>query len=136
MPWVMDCSIAAALGLPDELSDTAEAFFPILSRDDVWVPSLWWHEIGNVLIAARGRERITDNDASALMQLYGALPLHTDTAYGPSLMERVHRLATCHGLSAYDAAYLELAERRQAGLATLDAGLRKAASDCGVPIFS
>ncbi len=135
MPWVMDCSIAAALGLPDENSAVAEAFLPIMQHEDVWVPSLWWHEIGNVLIAARRRGRITDNDASGLMHLYGSLPVLTDSAHGSDLMERVHRLAMDYKLSAYDAAYLELAERRQAGMATLDAGLHRAAQACGVKVF-
>jgi len=135
MPWVMDCSIAAALGLPDENSATAEAFLSVMQLEKVWIPTLWWHEIGNVLIAARRRGRITDNDTSGLMQLYGALPVHTDTAYGSDLMERVHCLAMNYKLSAYDAAYLELAERKQAGMATLDTGLHKAARACGVKVF-
>jgi len=135
MLWVMDCSVAAALGLPDENSVIAEAFLLAIHNEDVWVPSLWWYEIGNVLIAARRRDRITDNDASGLMQLYGALPVRTDTSHDSDLMERVHRLAINYKLSAYDAAYLELAERKQAGLATLDTGLHKAAQACGVEVF-
>jgi predicted nucleic acid-binding protein len=131
----MDCSIAAALGLPDESSPLADAFLLQGKSDDIWVPSLWWHEIGNVLVSARRRERLCDNNVSGLIQLYGDLPIHTDTAYGTGLMERIHRLATTYKLSAYDAAYLELAERKQAGLATLDAKLLQAARDCGVEIF-
>ena len=46
-----------------------------------------------------------------------------------------HLLASQHNLSAYDAAYLELALRHQAPLATLDANLRKAANKINVPIF-
>jgi len=133
--WVMDCSIAAALGLPDESSSVADAFLLRMSNDDVWVPSLWWHEIGNVLASAKRRERISDNDASGLMQLYGDLPIRTDTASGSDLLQRVHRLSIIYKLSAYDAAYLELAERKQAGLATLDVKLLQAAKDCGVKVF-
>jgi len=136
MPWVMDCSIAAALGLPDENSEKADSFLQQITSEEVWVPSLWWHEISNVIISARRRKRITDNDASGLMRLYGALPVHTDVAHGPELLERIHRLAMSYSLSAYDAAYLELAERKQAGIATLDAGLRKAAQTCGVSLFA
>jgi len=135
MPWVMDCSVAAALGLPDENSASAEAFLPVMQQEDVWVPSLWWHEIGNVLMAAKRRGRITDSDSAGLMRLYGSLPVHTDTAHGSDLMERAHRLAMDYKLSAYDATYLELAERKQAGMATLDAGLHEAAHACGVKVF-
>jgi len=136
MPWVMDCSIAAALGLPDEQSAHADSFLQEITKEEIWVPSLWWHEIGNVIISARRRMRITDNDASGLMQLYATLPVHTDVAHGSELMERAHRLAMSYNLSAYDAAYLELAERKQAGIATLDAGLTKAAQTCGVSLFA
>jgi len=131
----MDCSIAAALGLPDEQSQVAEAFLIAMPASEIWVPSLWWHEIGNVIASAKRRKRITDNDTTGLVQLYGELPLHTDTAHGDQFVERVLRLTTSFDLSAYDAAYLELAERKRAGLATLDKRLREAAADSGVEVF-
>ena len=131
----MDCSLAAALGLPDERSELAEAFLQGVGKYEVWVPSLWWHEIGNVIVTARRRGRISEADAVALFSLYGAMPLRTDSAQGAGFLERVHHLGIVHGLSAYDAAYLELAERRRAGLATLDAGLRGAAEECGITVF-
>jgi len=106
-----------------------------MTNDDIWVPSLWWHEIGNVVVSAKRRGRISDNDTSGLIALYGELPVNTDTASGSGLMERVHRLSITYQLSAYGAAYLELAERKQAGLATLDNKLLQAAMDCGVEVF-
>ncbi len=135
MLWIMDCSMAAALSLPDEHSNTADAFLLKMSADEVWVPSLWWHEIGNVLVSTKRRGRINDNDTSELIALYGDLPIHTDAASGSDLMERTHRLSMTYKLSAYDAAYLELAERKQAGLATLDQKLQQAAKHCGVDTF-
>ncbi len=136
MPWIMDCSIAAAMGLPDESSAIADAFLLQMENHNIWVPSLWWHEVGNVIVSARRRNRISDNDASGLIQLYGNLPVSTDTASGSGLMERIHRLSITYQLSAYDAAYLELAERKQAGIATLDKKLRQAAENCGIENFS
>jgi len=136
MAWIMDCSIAAALGLPDESSAVADAFLLQMSNNETWVPSLWWHEIGNVLASAKRRERISDNDVSGLIILYGGLPIRTDNASGSDFMGRIHRLSISYELSAYDAAYLELAERKQAGLATLDKKLLHAAKQCGVESFS
>lgn len=100
MAWVMDCSVAAALCLPDESSSVADAFLLQMANDDIWVPSLWWHEIGNVVVSAKRRGRISDNDTSALIALYGELPVNTDTASGPGFMERVHRLSITYQLSA------------------------------------
>jgi len=135
MAWIMDCSIAAALGLPDETSTLADAFLLQMSNNEIWVPSLWWHEVGNVLVSAKRRQRISDNEVSGLITLYGGLPVRTDQGVGTGCMERVHRLSIAYELSAYDAAYLELAERKQAGIATLDKKLLKAAHACGVPTF-
>jgi len=135
MSWVMDCSVAAALGLPDESSSVADVFLLQMTENDVWVPSLWWFEISNVIVSAKRRGRISDNDASGLITLYGDLPVKTDTVSGYDLMNRIHRLSSAYGLSAYDAAYLELAERKQAGLATLDTKLRQAGRECGVELF-
>ncbi len=136
MSWIMDCSMAAALGLPDESSSIADSFLLQMESNETWVPSLWWHEIGNVLLTARRRDRLSDNDATRLIQLYGDLPIQTDLASGSGWMERVHHLSVIYDLSAYDAAYLELAERKQAGLATLDTRLSQAASACGVELFN
>jgi len=135
MLWVMDCSIAAALGLPDEPSAEADTFMLQMQHNEIWVPSLWWHEIGNVLVSAKRRKRISDSEASGLLQLYGKLPIRTDSATGSGMLERIHRLSITYQLSAYDAAYLELAERKQAGIATLDQKLLQAASDCGIEVF-
>jgi len=124
------------LGLPDESSSVADSFLLQMKNDETWVPSLWWHEIGNVLATARRRGRVSDNIVSNLIQLYGDLPVQTDLASGSGWMERVHRLCITYDLSAYDAAYLELAERKQVGLATLDTGLSQAASACGIERFT
>jgi predicted nucleic acid-binding protein len=45
-------------------------------------------------------------------------------------------LAREHGLTVYDAAYLELALRRRAGLATLDRALARAARSAGVHVIA
>ncbi len=137
MKWVMDCSMAAALGLPDELSSRAEKFLEVVLADgEVWVPPLWWYEIGNVLIVAKRRRRLTQARISHLAGLYAALPLRTDPAPSPTIAGAIQQLALHHDLSAYDAAYLELALRLGAGLASLDEDLVRAARACGVPLFT
>ena len=46
----------------------------------------------------------------------------------------VSAIADRHGLTVYDAAYLELAQRRRLPLATLDRALCRAAREAGVEI--
>jgi predicted nucleic acid-binding protein len=135
MEWVIDSSLALAWGLPDETSMRADRFLRHVSADDaLWVPALWWYEISNALVMAQRRRRLTEADRLGLVTLYGRLPLHTDTHLNPETVGRLQVLAQEHSLSAYDAAYLELATRKGLGLVTLDQRLMAAARNAGIRI--
>lgn len=133
MDWVLDASMALAWSLPDETSAKADRFLSRLSAQDaLWVPSLWWYEISNALVMAQRRRRVTEAGRLGLLELFGRLPLQTDTHLNPEVMWRVQALAQEHELSAYDAAYFELAVRKDLGLATLDQRLMTAARNAGI----
>jgi predicted nucleic acid-binding protein len=135
MDWVLDSSIALALALPDETSEQADHFFGRITGGSVlWVPALWWYEMANALLGAQRRRRLTERDRMRLMELYRMFPIRTDTALDSDAMCRFHTLAMEFELSAYDAAYLELAQRRGLGLATLDQRLHPAARKAGVKV--
>ena len=136
MSWIMDGSMAGALGLPDELSHRAERFLEVmLAGAEVWVPPLWRCEMSNLLVAAVRRRRLTPATMKHLAGLYASLPVLADAPPSPAISGAIQRLAIQHGLSACDAAYLELAHRLVAGLATLDRDLERAAKSSGVPLF-
>ena len=133
MEWVLDSSVALALSLPDEKSDEADVFFNGLGGQDLfWVPALWWYEVANALISAQRRNRLTERDRNRLTELFRKLPIQTDTVPDVEAMYRFQSLAIEHRLSVYDAAYLELAQRRGIGLATLDQRLRAACASTGI----
>jgi predicted nucleic acid-binding protein len=135
MDWVLDSSLALALALPDERSEHADRFFGrIASGSVLWVPALWWYEMANALIGAQRRKRLTETDTMRLIELYRMLPVQTDSILDPDAMYRFQTLAVEHELSAYDAAYLELAQRKGLGLATLDQRLHSAALRAGVKV--
>lgn len=135
MDSVLDCSMALAWGLPDETSRRADRFFAQLTPETVlWVPALWWYEVANAVTVAQRRHRLSEADAMRLIELYGMLPIRTDVHLNPDAVWRFARLAEEFTLSAYDAAYLELAERRGLALATLDRRLITAAEAAGVAI--
>jgi predicted nucleic acid-binding protein len=137
MDWVIDSSIALAWALPDETSKEAERFLSRISiRSILWVPSLWWYETANALLMAQRRKRLTEADRIRLMELYRRLPIRTDVVLDSDSMSRFHTLAIEYNLSAYDAAYLELAQRRGLGLATVDRSLRLAAQRAGMKVTS
>lgn len=137
MDWVVDSSIALAWALPDETSKEADRFLSRISMKSIlWVPALWWYEMANALLMAQRRKRLGEAEKIRLMELYGRLPIQTDVGLDSDIVWRLHTLATEYHLSAYDAAYLELAQRRGLGLATVDRSLRVAAQKAGMKLTS
>lgn len=135
MGWALDCSLALAWALPDEMSRRADRFLAYVARtSQLWVPALWWYELSNALLLAQRRHRLAETDRIRVMELFAMLPIQTDAELDANTAQRFHGLAERHGLSAYDAAYVELAERRGVGLATLDRSLATAARRVGVKV--
>lgn len=130
--WVLDCSFAAALTLPDKASGPVSRFFDEKSNDELWVPALWWYELANVLTVAERRRVLTRADVEKAASLYGNLAIQTDHAEGVEYIRMLCEITRLYGLSAYDAAYLELALRKRAPLASLDRELLDAAKRSGV----
>jgi predicted nucleic acid-binding protein len=133
MHWVLDCSLALAWALPDESSKRAERFLAEVTAETfLWVPALWWYEMANALTMAQRRRRLPESDGVRVIELYASLPIQTDLHLNADMAWRFHSLAKEYGLSAYDAAYLELAQRKGFGLATLDRNLITVARKAGV----
>lgn len=127
---VVDASVSAAWLLPDEATPLTEAVLHATATIDIWVPALWLLEIGHLLINAQRRKRIGDAKRRELVAAAAGLRLRVDRE--PVGMLELDALAVRHGLSAYDAVYLELAQRRGLPLATLDESLRSAMPAAGV----
>lgn len=130
-----DASVLASFILPDEWTTSVPEIMALLRQGPVWAPAHLPIEIVSLLISAerRGRidrqQRLTFLDASRqFIELLDAV------SSGPSLA--IAELAMATGLSAYDAAYLEIAVRRDAALATNDRKLIAAAAACGVATLS
>lgn len=123
MNWVM----------PDESSPFAEEVLERVAVDGGIVPSLFRVEVGNVLLLAVRRKRITPETRKKAFDRIGALPLKEDGQGAEHVWTDCIDLADRHGLSLYDAIYLELAKRLRKPLATLDSRLALAAEKAGVP---
>ena len=128
--FVVDASVSAAWFLPDEATPFTEAALQATIDREVWVPALWLLETGNLLLSAQRRRRIAAAKRQELVSHAQALRLRVDRE--PVAMTALDALAARHALSAYDAAYLELALRRSLPLATLDAALLRAMAGEGV----
>lgn len=128
MRLILDSSATAAWVYVDEVTSAIRDVFDLLSNQGAWVPSLWRLEVANILEMGvrRGRHDAAFRDAT-LADL-ALLPVHTDPETDRHAWTATLRLAERHHLTLYDAAYLELAKRRDLPLATLDTDLRAAAS--------
>ena len=133
MPLIIDASVAASWCFPDEQDATAKAAIDRLDADEAVVPALWWFEIRNILIVNERRGRIDPAGTTEFLADLGRLPIlidrHPDS-------EIVIAFARKHTLTAYDAAYLELAHRLGEPLATLDRALMVAATNEGVDLIA
>jgi predicted nucleic acid-binding protein len=110
-----------------------EAILDRLADDTAIVPALWELEASNVLLLGERLRRLTESQSARFVALLGQLPIHVDSASVD--MGAVLSIGRRHELTAYDAAYLVLAEREGVPLATLDAKLRDAAQAAGVTLI-
>jgi predicted nucleic acid-binding protein len=132
MSFVLDSSATLAWVYSDETTEAIREVFARLNERGAWVPALWRLEVANILEMGvrRGRHDAAFRDAT-LADL-ALLPISLDTETDRHAWSATVRLAARHKLTVYDAAYLELAQRRGLPLATLDKELRRAAKAEGV----
>jgi predicted nucleic acid-binding protein len=134
--FVLDASVALAWFFEDEADAYAEAVEEALARVTPVVPALWVLEVTNALLVGERRKRTTEAKTTQFAGLLRALPIAVDEQAGAHAFGDLLPLARTHGLSAYDAVYLELALRRGLPLATLDRTLLAAAKTVGVAAFA
>jgi predicted nucleic acid-binding protein len=134
MPFVLDASLTLGWYFEDEVSDYGDRVLEMLREDTGVVPSLWGLEIANGLIAAERRGRLSAAAVSRAAELAVKLPISVQDVPPGLALTSVIDLARSQGLSAYDAAYLELAMRDGVPLATQDDDLRAAAVRVGVTL--
>jgi len=128
----------ASLALQWFLEDEADRKYSLnvlasLSEKRALVPVLWFYEVGNGVLMAYRRKRISFEQMDWFLTRLGALPI--DAAHqSPVDVLSVPAFAQIHGLTKYDAAYLALALQLNVPLATNDSALRKAAASAGIKI--
>ncbi|MCE2660424.1 MAG: type II toxin-antitoxin system VapC family toxin [Rubrivivax sp.] len=129
--WVIDASVTMPWFFPDEASAFTERLLDQLGEQPIWAPALWVLECTNVLQHAQRGGLIAAARRVEIASELSALPVRIDTEHLDFV--ELDRLASAHGLSAYDAAYLELALRKSLTLVSLDQRLLAAAHSLGHP---
>lgn len=132
---VIDASIALTWCFREEATAATIEIRVQLERASAIVPRHWFLEIANALAMAERRLRVTPAQSSEFLDQLGVISPKVDHVSRDRVFSHVLPLARTHRLTVYDAAYLDLAVRRKAPLATLDDDLRTAAGELGVEIL-
>jgi predicted nucleic acid-binding protein len=133
---VLDASMALAWLFADERGPVEQAILDRVRTDGAFVPSLWRLEIANVLRYAVLRQRCTERFAASGLADLDGFPIVLDDETDRHAWGRTRELSKQHGLSVYDAAYLELALRRRLPLAVRDRDLNKAAKRAHIEVLA
>ena len=132
---MLDNSVALAWCFEDEQTPAVLDLLDRVAEFGANAPMLWPLEAVNGLFAAERRRRLHASQRIKLAAFLRELPVRLDTETAAQAWEDTTRIAEQFRLTVYDAAYLELAQRRRLPLASLDKELRKAAAAAGVEVL-
>jgi predicted nucleic acid-binding protein len=134
--FVLDCSVTMAWCFDDEATPHTDGIRDSLATLAAVVPSIWPLEVANATIVGERRKRLDEARGRRFITLLESLPIAVDDETTSRAFRDISHLARTYQLSAYGAAYLELAIRRGLPLACLDGKLRAAAIAAGVSLFA
>lgn len=135
MSLVLDSSATLAWLHTDETTPAIREVFELLARGGAWVPGLWRLEVANVLEMGVRHGHYDAAFRSSTLADLSMLPISLDLETDRNAWGATLQIAHRHRLTVYDAAYLELAKRRNLPLATLDGALRAASTAEGVTLL-
>lgn len=131
--FVLDASVVLTWCFPDENAALAQHVAGMFKRGDTAVaPSFWPHEILNALLVGEKRKRISKELVRSFLEDLATLPIMLEPLPAEIVFGRIQRLSREHGLTAYDAAYLDLALDKGLPLASLDEDLARASKKARV----
>jgi predicted nucleic acid-binding protein len=133
--FVLDASVVLTWCFPDENASAAQLVANMFKQGDTAVaPSFWPHEVLNALLVGEKRKRISQLLVRRFLEDLAKLPIALEGSPAAAVFSRVQRLSREHDLTAYDAAYLDLALDNGLRLATLDDALSRACRKAGVEL--
>lgn len=133
--FVLDASVALAWCFSDEATPNTNSLLDRLQTEQAFVPSLWYLEVGNILVMAERSKRISFAKITEFVQLLDNLNINVDSETAKCGFNTILSLAYSEKLTTYDASYLELAIRLGKPLATKDHQLRVVAKHLGVKLL-
>jgi len=125
--FVVDNSVVMTWCFSDATNKYSDTILDSLNTSTALVPSIWPLEVGNVLLVAERRKRLTEADSTRFIALLSELPIVIEQEQPERMMKDILALARKYKISTYDASYIDLAMRKGLPIASLDKDLRKAA---------
>ena len=134
--FIADASVAIGWVHPAQATkETAAMLDAMAAGAVVEVPALWPLEVANALSVLERRRKLTEEERRAGLGWLRGIRLRVDHDMASLAFTTLSELASAHNLSVYDAAYLELAQRRRLVLGCKDGPLREAARTIGVGLW-
>jgi predicted nucleic acid-binding protein len=133
--FVVDNSVVMSWCFIDEESVYADSVLESLKTAQALVPAIWPLEVGNVLLVAERKKRLSEADSIRFLELINNLPISVNQEPPGRMTKEIISLAREQNLSTYDASYLDLAMRKGIPIATLDKEIKKASKRCNVQLF-
>ena len=135
MPLVLDASLTLSWYFKDERKLTRHLLGRV-AQEQVLVPAHWLAELANGILIGERRDRSVSASIPLIHELIDIISPEFDAEGGKNAIARILPVARAHGLTIYDALYLELAERRGASIGTLDKDLADAARSIGREVIT
>jgi len=135
-PFVLDASMTLSWAFQSESSPLTDTILNSLASVHAVVPALWAFEVVSGLCTAERRGRMDVAAQAAFVERLRLLPIVVEHRPAAWLAQQVLPLARKYRISAYDAAYLDMALREKLPLATLDVDLGRAATAAGVALVA
>jgi predicted nucleic acid-binding protein len=133
--FVLDASVTLSWYFEDEGTAAGEALMDRVAVDGAFVPLLWRYEVANGFLVAIRRKRTTAEYRDASLAELQLFPITVDRGDNGAPWAATLGMADRFGLTIYDAAYLELADRKRLPLATGDRALRAAAQALTIDVL-
>ena len=120
--FVLDASVVIGFLLQEGSAYADRVFQKHLAQGaTAHVPSLWHLEVRNVLFLKERAKKLAAGEAHQALARLADLAIITDAhTTAASTLMHLERLMLHHGLTSYDATYLELAYRLDVPIATQD----------------
>jgi predicted nucleic acid-binding protein len=133
--FIVDSSVALSWCFEDERTPATAALLQRVGETGAVAPQRWPLEALNGLMMAERRNRLDTERRRRFARLLRDLPITLDPETSVRVWTTTQDLAERFRLTVYDAAYLELAQRQNLPLASLDGDLRAAGTVVSVPLL-